>query len=75
MNKLEEYFNQTNTFSHAFLIGNVVFDEIEDKLTKIIGERIFNKNVINIKENPDIYYYDQGNEIITKETPFWCFFF
>ncbi len=66
MNKLDEYFNQTNTFSHAFLIGNVVFDEIESSLLNIIKQNIL-PEIKNIKENPDVYYYDQYDELISKE--------
>ncbi len=66
MNKLEEYFNHLDNISHAFLIGNVIFDEIEESLIKIIDSKIL-PGIKNIKENPDIFYYDQYSELITKE--------
>ncbi len=66
MNNILDYFSKVNNLSHAFLIGNVVFDEIEEDLIKIIKSKIF-KNITTLRDNPDIYYYDQNINFITKE--------
>ena len=66
MNKLNEYFKNVNEISHAFLIGNVVFDEIKDEISDIINNKILNSS-LNILNNPDIYYYDQKESLITKD--------
>ena len=60
MKNLCSYFENVDNLSHAFLIGNVFFSEIKDDLTELISSKI-------IKENPDIFYYDQYSELITKE--------
>ncbi len=67
MNNILDYFSKVNNLSHAFLIGNVVFDEIECDLTKLIKEKIINVENLNIRENPDIYYFDQYENLVTKE--------
>lgn len=67
MNKLSNYFEKINNLSHAFLIGNVLFDEIEEDLKKVISEKILKNNNINLKESADIYYYDQYEKLVTKE--------
>ncbi len=67
MNSLLDYFKKMENLSHAFLIGNVVFDEIENDLKTIIKEKILKTDNLNIKENPDIYYYDQEQKLITKD--------
>lgn len=67
MNNLKSYFKKIDNLSHAFLIGNVVFDEIEKDLEEIVEKRIMFKDSINLRENPDIYYYDQDEKLIKKE--------
>ena len=66
MNKLYKYFSNIDEISHAFLIGNVVFDEIEKDINEIINKKII-KNNIDILNNPDVYIYDQEENLITKE--------
>jgi DNA polymerase III gamma/tau subunit len=53
--------------SHAFLIGNVLFDDIEKDLTKVIKNKLLNIDNLNLKENPDIYYFNQYESLITKD--------
>ncbi len=67
MNNLKDYFKKIDNLSHAFLIGNVIFDEIEKDLKEIISKRILLKDNINLRENPDIYYYNQDDKLIKKE--------
>ena len=67
MNKLSDYFDKIKNISHAFLIGNVVFDEIEIELEKILKEKIFKTDSLKIRENPDIYIFDENDKLITKD--------
>lgn len=67
MNNLSDYFNSIENISHAFLIGNVIFDEIEKELTDIIKEKLIKIDNLNLRENPDIYFYDQYSSLVTKE--------
>ena len=67
MNYLFEYFNNIDNMSHAFLIGNVLFDDIEKDLTKVIQNKLLNIDNLNLKENPDIYYFNQYESLITKD--------
>ena len=67
MNNLFEYFNNIDNMSHAFLIGNVLFDDIEKDLTKVIQNKLLNIDNLNLKENPDIYYFNQYETLITKD--------
>ncbi len=67
MNYLFEYFNNIDNMSHAFLIGNVLFDDIEKDLTKVIKNKLLNIDNLNLKENPDIYYFNQYESLITKD--------
>lgn len=67
MNNLFEYFNNIDNMSHAFLIGNVLFDDIEKDLTKVIQNKLLNIDNLNLKENPDIYYFNQYESLITKD--------
>ena len=67
MNNLLDYFNKIDNISHAFLIGNVIFDEIENNLTSIIKNNLLKNNNLNLKENPDIYYFNQYEHLITKD--------
>ena len=68
MNSLAEYFKNIDNLSHAFLIGNVVFDEIEKDLTDLIKSKILNVDNLNLKENSDIYYFDEYDTLITKDS-------
>ncbi len=68
MNRLLDYYNNIDNLSHAFLIGNVVFDEIENDLTEVINKRILITEKLNLRENPDIYYFDQNDNLITKDS-------
>ena len=67
MNNLFKYFNNIDNMSHAFLIGNVLFDDIEKDLTKVIQNKLLNIDNLNLKENPDIYYFNQYESLITKD--------
>jgi len=67
LNNLFEYFNNIDNMSHAFLIGNVLFDDIEKDLTKVIQNKLLNIDNLNLKENPDIYYFNQYETLITKD--------
>ena len=67
MTNLKDYFNKIDNISHAFLIGNVVFDEIKNDLVDIISSKILNKKIINLKNDNDIYFLDQNESLITKE--------
>lgn len=67
MNNLFKYFNNIDNMSHAFLIGNVLFDDIEKDLTKVIQNKLLNIDNLNLKENPDIYYFNQYETLITKD--------
>lgn len=69
MNNLFNYFenlNSNNKLGQAFLIGNVLFDEIEEELSLILRKIIFN-NKVNIKDNPDVYILQQTDTIISKD--------
>ena len=67
MKTLTDYFNNIDNISHAFLIGNVFFADIEKELCEILSEKIFDGNKVDINNNPNIYYLDQNESSITKE--------
>lgn len=66
MDNLYEYFYnmfKSDKVGHAFLVGNLLFDENKDILKKIISDFFFFKDV-NLEENPDIYIVrPEGNNI------------
>ena len=65
-----EYFkklNEENKLTQAFLIGNVLFDDIKDEINEILQKYIFENNIDNLKDNPDVYILKQDESNITKE--------
>lgn len=69
MNKLYTYFenlSKENKISQAFLIGNVVFDEIKDELENIFSDFFF-KNKIKIEQNPEVIILKKEDNNIGKE--------
>ncbi len=67
MKRLADYFDKVNELSHAFLIGNVFFTEIEDELNKIISVKLLDNKKIDIRNNQDIFYLDQNEALITRD--------
>lgn len=67
MKRLADYFDKVNELSHAFLIGNVFFTEIEDELNKIISVKLLDNKKIDIRNNQDIFYLDQNESLITRD--------
>ena len=53
-----EYFeklNEEDKLTQAFLIGNVLFDDIKNEINEVLQKYIFNNNIDNLKDNPDVY--------------------
>lgn len=59
--------NEENKLTQAFLIGNVLFDDIKDEINEILQKYIFENNIDNLKDNPDVYILKQDESNITKE--------
>ena len=69
MKKIYQYFEKLyneNRMTQAFLIGNVVYDDIKVELEKTINDFIF-KNNIELEENPDIYIIKTEDGYLSKE--------
>lgn len=69
MKDLYSYFdnlNKEDKLSHSFLIGNVLYDDIKEELSKVINNIIIN-STMKIEENPDIYILRNNEEIISKD--------
>lgn len=65
-----EYFeklNEEDKLTQAFLIGNVLFDDIKNEINEVLKKYIFNNNIDNLKENPDVYILKQDETNITKD--------
>lgn len=65
-----EYFeklNKEDKLTQAFLIGNVLFDDIQDEINEILQKYIFNNSLDNLKDNPDVYILRQDDTNITKD--------
>lgn len=65
-----EYFeklNEEDKLTQAFLIGNVLFDDIKNEINEVLQKYIFNNNIDNLKENPDVYILKQDETNITKD--------
>ena len=65
-----EYFeklNEEDKLTQAFLIGNVLFDDIKNEINEILQKYIFNNNIDNLKDNPDVYILKQDETNITKD--------
>ena len=57
MSKLYNYFEnleKEGLLTQAFLVGNVLFDDIKEELLEVINKFIF-KSDKSIYENPDLY--------------------
>lgn len=65
-----EYFgklNEEDKLTQAFLIGNVLFDDIQSEINEVLQKYIFNNNIDNLKDNPDVYILKQDEVNITKD--------
>ena len=65
-----EYFeklNKEDKLTQAFLIGNVLFDDIQDEINEVLQKYIFNNSLDNLKDNPDVYILKQDDTNITKD--------
>lgn len=65
-----EYFeklNEEDKLSQAFLIGNVLFDDIQNEINEVLQKYIFNNSIDNLKDNPDVYILKQDEVNIAKD--------
>lgn len=65
-----EYFeklNEEDKLTQAFLIGNVLFDDVQSEINEVLQKYIFNNNIDNLKDNPDVYILKQDETNITKD--------
>ena len=65
-----EYFeklNEEDKLTQAFLIGNVLFNDIKNEINEVLQKYIFNNNIDNLKDNPDVYILKQDETNITKD--------
>ena len=65
-----EYFeklNEEDKLTQAFLLGNVHFDDIKNEINEVLQKYIFNNNIDNLKDNPDVYILKQDETNITKD--------
>lgn len=65
-----EYFgklNEEDKLTQAFLIGNVLFDDIQSDINEVLQKYIFNNSIDNLKDNPDVYILKQDEVNITKD--------
>lgn len=65
-----EYFeklNEEDKLSQAFLIGNVLFDDVQNEINEVLKKYIFNNSIDNLKDNPDVYILKQDEVNITKD--------
>ncbi len=65
-----EYFgklNEEDKLTQAFLIGNVLFDDIQSEINEVLQKYIFNNSIDNLKDNPDVYILKQDEINITKD--------
>ena len=65
-----EYFeklNEGDKLTQAFLIGNVLFDDVQNEINEVLQKYIFNNNIDNLKDNPDVYILKQDEVNITKD--------
>lgn len=69
MKKIVNYFkklDEQDNIGHAFLIGNILFDDYRDELEEVLSKYIF-KDKINIEEEVDVSILKPETSIITKE--------
>ena len=65
-----EYFeklNEEDKLTQAFLIGNVLFDDVQSEINEVLQKYIFNNSIDNLKDNPDVYILKQDEVNITKD--------
>lgn len=65
-----EYFeklNEVDKLTQAFLIGNVLFDDVQNEINEVLQKYIFKNNIDNLKDNPDVYILKQDEVNITKD--------
>ena len=65
-----EYFeklNEVDKLTQAFLIGNVLFDDVQNEINEVLQKYIFKNNIDNLKDNPDVYILKQDEANITKD--------
>lgn len=65
-----EYFeklNEEDKLTQAFLIGNVLFDDVQNEINEVLQKYIFNNSIDNLKDNPDVYILKQDEVNITKD--------
>ena len=65
-----EYFeklNEVDKLTQAFLIGNVLFDDVQNEINEVLQKYIFNNNIDNLKDNPGVYILKQDEVNITKD--------
>lgn len=65
-----EYFeklNEGDKLTQAFLIGNVLFDDVQNEINEVLQKYIFKNNIDNLKDNPDVYILKQDEANITKD--------
>lgn len=65
-----EYFeklNEGDKLTQAFLIGNVLFDDVQNEINEVLQKYIFKNNIDNLKDNPDVYILKQDEVNITKD--------
>ena len=52
-----EYFeklNEVDKLTQAFLIGNVLFDDVQNEINEVLQKYIFNNNIDNLKDNQQL---------------------
>ena len=65
-----EYFeklNEEDKLTQAFLIGNVLFDDVQSEINEVLQKYIFNNSIDNLKDNQDVYILKQDEVNITKD--------
>lgn len=65
-----EYFeklNEEDKLTQAFLVGNVLFDDVQSEINEVLQKYIFNNSIDNLKDNPDVYILKQDEVNITKD--------
>lgn len=65
-----EYFeklSEEDKLTQAFLIGNVLFDDVQSEINEVLQKYIFNNSIDNLKDNPDVYILKQDEVNITKD--------
>ena len=68
MSDIYEYFKKIsvqNKIGHAFLIGNIKFENHQEEIKKVLEDFIY-KEKINLNNNSDIYIIENDGKNITK---------